>query len=727
MELFRLLGTIAIGGAEEAKDDIDGVTEKAESSSGKIGKAIGKVGKLAIGAVTAGAAAAGALTKAAIDGYANYEQLVGGVETLFKESGDKVLQYANKAYQTAGLSANAYMETVTSFSASLLQSLGGDTEKAAQKADQAITDMSDNANKMGTAMESIQNAYQGFAKQNYTMLDNLKLGYGGTKEEMQRLLDDATKLSGVEYDLSSYADVVDAIHVIQEEMGIAGTTAKEASSTISGSASAMKAAWENVLVGLADKDQDMNQLLSNLGDSVLTFGNNIIPRIEQTLNGIGTMIEKIVPPIVEKLPQLILNVLPGLVTAGASIVSALAQAITSSLPQLLQVGVDLLMQFLTGFTQNIESIMTTATEIITTLVNGITAALPQLIPAAVDAIIAFALALVNPENITMMIESGLALIQALADGLLQALPKLTEALPEIIIAFSTAMNNNLPQVITVGVEVLIALITGILQAIPELINAIPVIVSAISDTLLQHDWLALGADLLYTVCEGVLSIKDTFIKTVKSILDGNLKVFRIAYDTLNTLTGGALSKLTNGWKTNLNLLSGIATTALNAVVKSFNDKMDAAKKVVNTGLELIKGMFNFEWKLPDIKLPHFSISPAGWKFSDLLQGSIPTLGIEWYAKGGIMTDPTIFGMNGNNLMVGGEAGDEAIAPIDLLQKYIAEAVASQNAGIVETLEKILYVIMSMDSDMVAKFKAALDDTKIKWNDRELGRMVKSYA
>lgn len=727
MELFRLLGTIAIGGAEEAKDDIDGVTEKAQKSSGKIGKAIGTMGKLAVGAVTAGAAAAGALTKAAVDSYANYEQLVGGVETLFKESGDKVLAYANKAYETAGMSANAYMETVTSFSASLLQSLGGDTAAAAEKADQAIIDMADNANKMGSSMESIQNAYQGFAKQNYTMLDNLKLGYGGTKEEMARLLEDATKISGVEYDLSSYADVVDAIHVIQEEMGIAGTTAKEASETISGSASAMKSAWQNVLTGLADPEQDIGALIGKWGDSVLTFADNIIPRIEQTLTGIGTMIEKIVPPIVEKIPQLIVNVLPGLVTAGASIVSALAQAITSAMPEVLQIGIDLLMQFLTGFTQNIDSVISTATEIITTLVDGISSALPILIPAAVGAIIALAEALVNPENITMMIESSLALLQALADGLLSALPKLTESAPIIIENLCVVFIDNLPLILDTGISVLLALIDGILSAIPELISSIPVIVSAIADTLLQHDWLTLGADLLYTVCEGLLSMKDSFIKTVKSILDGNMKVFRIAYDTLNTVTGGAVGKITGLWKNNLNMLSGIATTALNAVIKSFNDKMDNAKKIVEGGLNLIKGMFNFTWKLPDIKLPHFSISPAGWKFADLLQGKIPTLGIEWYAKGGIMTDPTIFGMNGNNLMVGGEAGDEAIAPIDLLQKYIAEAVASQNAGIVEVLEKILFAIMSMDAEMAMKFKAALEDMKIKWNDRELGRMVKSYA
>ena len=432
MELFKLLGNIAIGGVDEAKAGVDGVTDHAQKGAGKIGKAISTMGKLAVGAVTAGVAAAGALTKAAVQSYADYEQLVGGVETLFKESGDKVLQYANNAYKTAGLSANAYMETVTSFSASLLQSLDGDTAAAAEKADKAITDMSDNANKMGSSMESIQNAYGGFAKQNFTMLDNLKLGYSGTKEEMQRLLDDATKLSGVEYDISSYADIVDAIHVIQEEMGIAGTTAKEASETISGSASAMKAAWQNVLTGLADPDQDVGALVGKLGDSVLTFADNIFPRIEETLNGIGTLIEQVVPPIVEKLPELILNVLPGFVSAGASIVSALAQAIITALPELLQVGVDLLLKLVEGFTQNIDSIMTTATEIITALVDGISSALPVLIPAAVEAIVALVEALVNPANITMLIECALGLIQALAEGLLEALPILVEKIPEII-------------------------------------------------------------------------------------------------------------------------------------------------------------------------------------------------------------------------------------------------------------------------------------------------------
>ena len=281
MELFKLFGTIAVQNAE-ANRGIDETTDKAEDAAGKIkdlgdegdktegklGKAFSKMGSAAVAVgktIATGLAVAStavvAVGKAAISSYADYEQLVGGVETLFDESSATVIANAQNAYKTAGMSANEYMETVTSFSASLLQSLGGDTKAAAEKADMAITDMSDNANKMGTSIEMIQNAYNGFAKQNYTMLDNLKLGYGGTKEEMQRLLDDASKLSGIEYDISSYSDIVDAIHVVQNEMGITGTTAKEASSTISGSLASAKASWQNLLTGIADGNQDVGGLI----------------------------------------------------------------------------------------------------------------------------------------------------------------------------------------------------------------------------------------------------------------------------------------------------------------------------------------------------------------------------------------------------------------------------------------------------------------------------------
>ena len=254
------------------------------------GNILGTVAKTTATMVTAATGAVAALTKASVEQYAEYEQLVGGVETLFKNSSDKVMEYANNAYKSAGMSANEYMNTITGFAASLLQGLGGDTEKAAQIGNMAVEDMSDNANKMGTSMEMIQNAYQGFAKQNYTMLDNLKLGYGGTKEEMQRLLADASKLSGVEYSIGNFSDIIEAIHVVQTELGITGTTALEASTTIEGSFNSMKSAWTNLLTGMADDNANFDVLVDNLVNSMSSFGQNLLPRVEIAINGISQLL-----------------------------------------------------------------------------------------------------------------------------------------------------------------------------------------------------------------------------------------------------------------------------------------------------------------------------------------------------------------------------------------------------------------------------------------------------
>ena len=269
--------------------------------------------------------------KQAIEAYADYEQLVGGVETLFKESADTVQQYAANAYQTAGLSANEYMTTVTSFSASLLQSLGGDTAEAARMADMAITDMADNANKMGTDMEAVQNAYRGFSRGNFTMLDNLALGFAGTKEGMQELLDSAQQISGVEYDISSYSDIVEAIHVVQTEMGITGTTAEEASSTLQGSLSQMQAAWENLTTGLADPNADIGALIGNMVDSAKTFLANLIPIIAQTLEGIAQGVAELAPVLADELPGLFESTLPVLIESGMTAIKALAEGIIKAI------------------------------------------------------------------------------------------------------------------------------------------------------------------------------------------------------------------------------------------------------------------------------------------------------------------------------------------------------------------------------------------------------------
>ncbi len=339
MDVFDLVAKIRLDDSEyESK--VGKAKGTMSSLASGVGKGLATVAKVGAAAVSAGVAGVAALTKMGVEGYAQYEQLTGGIETLFKESQATVMAYAENAYKTSGMSANQYMETVTSFSASLIQSLDGDTAKAAQVADMAITDMSDNANKMGTSIDMIQNAYNGFAKGNFTMLDNLKLGYGGTKEEMQRLLKDAEAISGIKYDISSFSDVTEAIHVMQESMGIAGTTAREAASTIEGSLSMMKGAWQNLVVGMADSNANMDVLINNFVESTAIAAQNLIPRIEQTLVGIGALIEKLAPVIGEALPRLIEAVLPSLIAAGVSLIAALISGVVQAAPALYQAFLD---------------------------------------------------------------------------------------------------------------------------------------------------------------------------------------------------------------------------------------------------------------------------------------------------------------------------------------------------------------------------------------------------
>ena len=349
----------------------DQASSQVETLSGKFKKGLATAAKVGSVAVGAAGTAVVAIGKQAIEQYAEYEQLVGGVETLFKQSADTVMGYAENAYKTAGMSANEYMETVTSFSASLLQSLDGDTAAAAEKANLAITDMSDNANKMGTSMESIQNAYQGFAKQNYTMLDNLKLGYGGTKEEMQRLLEDAEKLSGIEYDISSYADIVDAIHVVQTEMGITGTTAKEASTTIQGSIDSMKSAYENFVTGLGDQNADIAELSTKLLESAEVVAGNLLPVIENILSSIGTMMQEKGPEMIEKFVSYAIEKLPQIIELGLKMVLSLVKGLANNLPKLVSSVLDMIATIVKTFVSSIPDIVSVGKQIVEGLWNGI--------------------------------------------------------------------------------------------------------------------------------------------------------------------------------------------------------------------------------------------------------------------------------------------------------------------------------------------------------------------
>lgn len=435
MDLFIKVGV---------KDDASGPLKKLTGAVGNGLKAAAKIGVAAVGAAATGIAA---LTKQAVSAYAEYEQLVGGVETLFKDSAGLVQEYASDAYKTAGMSANEYMETVTSFSASLLQSLGGDTEAAAKVGDMAIRDMSDNANKMGTSMESIQTAYQGFAKQNYTMLDNLKLGYGGTKTEMERLLADAKELSGVDYNIESLSDVYEAIHVIQTEMGITGTTAKEAASTISGSMGMMKAAWQNLLTGIANPNGDLKKLFGNLKNSVKAFLGNLKPIVKQALSSIGELVAELGPEIANELPGLMSDLLPDLISSALELVKGLGQALpgmfqmlVDNLPSLLDVGKQLFTDFADGFSGNID---------------GIVGSLNSL----VDKIAAW---FTNPDNLDALLTGGLKIVTALAKGILDFAVNITIHLAELIDQVATWFSKpeNLDKVKNAGGEIVNALWEG---------------------------------------------------------------------------------------------------------------------------------------------------------------------------------------------------------------------------------------------------------------------------
>ena len=481
---------------------------------GKIGSAVNTAVKASAAAVGAASAGVAALGTACINAYADYEQLVGGVETLFKDSADTIQTYADNAYKTAGLSANEYMETVTSFSASLLQSLDGDTEKAAAAADLAITDMADNANKMGTAMESIQYAYQGFAKQNYTMLDNLKLGYGGTKEEMQRLLADAEKLSGVKYDLSSYADIVEAIHVIQTEMGITGTTAKEASTTIQGSVASMKAAWANLMVGMADDTQNFDMLLSNFIESIGTVADNLLPRIGVVIEGMGKLVAGLAPEIASALPTLTNELLPNLVELGVQSISALVQGIQENGDSLAAGALSIVGTLAEDIAELLPMVADTAASLVVSLADGLTESLPNIIPIAIETISTLVENLT--ENANTVIDAGIQIILALGEGLIAALPQLIETIPQIVINIANVINDNAPKLVDTALYLITRLAVGLVQAIPTLVVNIPKIIEAIVAAFMAFQWLNLGKQLIDGVANGVKKAGESMATAAKN-------------------------------------------------------------------------------------------------------------------------------------------------------------------------------------------------------------------
>ena len=516
MDVFDLFAKITLD-SSEYEEQLGEAGSKTSGFADKLKSGLATAGKVAGAGLAAATTAIAALGKASIEGYAEYEQLIGGVETLYgseamsieeyaKSVGksvdevshqyemlmnrqDAVMENAQNAYKTAGMSANEYMNTVNGFAASLTSSLGEYEWQAAGYADMIVTDMADNANKMGTSLESIQNAYSGFAKQNYTMLDNLKLGYGGTKEEMERLLRDAEKYAGyIEGSLSieSFADVAEAINIVQTELGITGTTAKEASGTISGSIATMKGAWENFLTGMADPSQDFGALLGNLVDSVITVGNNIVPRIQELLPRLTEGITQLVSNLLPHIPETLNTLLPTLVDGAASLLNGftavLPELITTAvnaIPQLLEAGASIIQNLVGALMESAPVILETGVQLLSEMVSGIESGLPDMVarlPVVIDGILDFI-----TDNLPKVLEIGGELLERFTFGIIEAIPNLVAALPEVIESLTDFFVTNFPKIIKTGGELLGKLIAGILGAIPEIAVKIPKVLTAIND------------------------------------------------------------------------------------------------------------------------------------------------------------------------------------------------------------------------------------------------------
>lgn len=459
MDVYNLYAKLCLDSSEyekglkDAKSSAGGLTGlfgKVGSVASTVGKGIfnvaAKVATVSVAAATAGEAAVSALTTLAVNSYPNYEQLVGGVETLYKDSAAKVQQYAADAYKTSGMTANEYMTTATSYAASLVSSLGGDTERAAELSNMAVSDMADNWNKFGSSADSVQAAYNGFAKGQFQLLDNLKLGYGGTKEEMERLLDDANKLNAAQgkytdYSIDSFSDIILAIHDIQTEYDITGTTAKEASTTISGSLSAAKAAWANLVTGVADDNANFGQLISNFVDSATTAASNIIPRIEVALNGAAKLIESLVPPIMAELPGLIETVLPQLAQSAVNIVQTLVTEISANAAQLIDSAIQIITVLGNGIYQMLPTVAQSALQIVLTLVSKLNENLPQMLDTAGQMLIAF------------------------VEGVSEHLPDIMLAAASIVETLLTYFIEHLPDIVEGAMQMGNAVIDGIIDGI----------------------------------------------------------------------------------------------------------------------------------------------------------------------------------------------------------------------------------------------------------------------
>lgn len=673
MNVFDLFASLSLD-SSAYNQGLDDAESRANSVGSVIGRGLGVAAAATGAALGAAAAGVATLTTQSVQAYANFEQLTGGVEKIFEDSADTVMEYANQAFETSGLSANQYMETVTGFSASLLQGLGGDTEAAAEIANMAIIDMADNANTYGTDMEAIQNAYMGFAKGNYTMLDNLKLGYGGTGEEMLRLINDSGIL---EQQIESLDDVtfdqmIEAIHAVQENLNVAGTTANEASSTISGSLNMLSASWQNLVTGMADSNADLGSLIDNVVSSATQVVTNLRPAISQALRGIGTLVEEITPIINDELPGILNSTLPVMISAITSLINTVADTlpdlIEALLPPILGAAIKVANSLANMLPSIINVISSQIPVVIEQLVPAVLKVLPQLIEAGSQMILAIGQGLAD--NADLILDSVSQLVDFIVNDFLSIdnIEGFISVATEIILTISQALIEHAPELVVAAVTLISNIVVALAESLPDIAEQVGNFIADLGEDL--GEWLYdMFGDGLIKVGEGLADWFDKVGEFGADVLEKAAEIGADVIESIVTFFTDAWDNFTTGFSDLISKVEGFGDD----IWEKFTGIFEDAKQIVSDAIEKIKGFFDFEWSLPDLKLPHFSMTG---EFS-LDPPSVPSIGVEWYAKAYnqpyILNDATIFGMAGGKALAGGEHGSEIVMGYNQLLDAISQA------------------------------------------------------
>ena len=776
-------GSESMGYDGSLKFDTSIATEGFNAGVTKLGS-IAKSGMAVLStAVLSGVAAFGALTKAALDSKASLEQNIGGIETLFGAQGAKsveeyadlvgksvkevekeyeqlmqaqtlALDNANKAYQTAGMSANEYMETVTSFAASLKQSVKNETE-AAKAADQAIIDMADNANKMGTAMESIQNAYQGFAKQNYTMLDNLKLGYGGTKGEMERLLADAEKLSGVKYDISNLADVYEAIHVIQKELGITGTTAKEAATTISGSMASAKAAFDNFLTGSISVEDFADTIGIAAGNIARNLG-EIVPRLAETVpaaaraifrelntvfqeNGAESIFEaggKIVTDFVTGLA----SEAPSVIGAGTELLNSLITNMGEQAPQLLESGLKIGESLISGILQVGESIFTVGSGLLENMISGLSASIPLMLEKASE--IASTLMQKIQEYAPGLLETGVNLLAEFITGIASQIPSLIPQALQMIVVLADSIISNLPTIVSAGIELLKSLVMGIINGLPTLIAEGPRIINDFADAIYSAvgNLIKAGLEMIVNLVKGIWENRGLLLENAGEIFMAFINVFSLS--NLFNLGKKLIQNLINGIKNlgpNVVKAGGNIVEFLVSGIK--NLAMHPVETLKNIGTNALRSVKNLKWSELGKNMVNGIITGLKGMGKKLLSEAKGLLGsVLEEAKDflGIHSPSTVFrDQIGKYMALGVGDGFVDNMPIEDIEKSFDDVIAKANQRVARTTTTVLPSVENIvNSTMLYKqANEAKPDTKreiiihthVELDGKEVGYIITPFV